>query len=89
MSGGGAGRGDSEGSAGGETGRSDGERPAEAAAGQHARPEPDGAEEGWRGKVRGHTYTDMYMTHDLHQKPPINFPADSQLIAYMWTLSYW
>lgn len=55
MSGGGAGRGHSEGPAGGETGCSVGERPAEAAAGQRSGPVPDGAEEGWGGEVRGNT----------------------------------
>lgn len=55
MSGGGAGRGHSEGSAGGETGRSVGERPAEAAARQRTHPEPDRAEEGRGGQVDRNT----------------------------------
>lgn len=52
---GGAGCGHSEGSAGRETNRPIREQQAEAAAGQHAGAEPDGAEEGWGGKVRDQT----------------------------------
>ena len=63
MSGGGAGRGHSEGSAGGEAGCSVGERPAQAAGGQHAGSGPDGAEEGWGGEVRGDTYTETLTSH--------------------------
>lgn len=58
MSGGGAGRGHSEGSAGGKTVRSVGEQPTEAAARQRAHPDPDRAEEGWRGQVEGHKHAD-------------------------------
>ena len=61
MSGVGAERGDPEGSAGEEKGRSDGERPTEAADGQHISPESDGAEDGWRGEVRGHIHTYRYV----------------------------
>lgn len=61
MSRGGAGRGHSEGSAGGEAGRSVGKQPTEAAGGQHAVSDPDGAKEGRGGEVRDDTYMYMFM----------------------------
>lgn len=65
MSGGGAGCCHSEGPAGGETDCSVREQPAEAAAGQLACPESDGAEEGWGRQVRGNTHAHYEHRHRL------------------------